>query len=357
MSKLVSSHKFAELDSLRGIAAMMVVFQHMWEMNHDSDARLKPWLFFCAGHEAVILFFVLSGFALAHQLRNFSIENYPKFVAKRFLRIYPTYYIAIGFSAILLYLISKYLPSSLGGNGLTRWFYIWSSTSFDKELFISSITLLSHLGNSLLVAVWSLFYEVWISLIFPFALFFLWQSKLFIRIVSMSIFSGISYYLWQYGQFIDNQWQAIVYYSWYFVFGAFLYYMHDKLSIFANIWVLFVGLLCYFSNYILFGKINDRFSHQLIIGFGSFIILLNGIHNEVFKNVLRSPLLKFYGKISYSLYLFHLPILYALSYIILRNYDIWLVKILVIPITTLFAYVNFQMCERPFINMAKKYFS
>ena len=60
------THKFAALDSLRGLAALMVVFQHFWEMNHASDDRLRPWWFFCAGHEAVIFFFVLSGFLITY---------------------------------------------------------------------------------------------------------------------------------------------------------------------------------------------------------------------------------------------------------------------------------------------------
>ncbi|MDD3265994.1 MAG: acyltransferase [Burkholderiales bacterium] len=355
MSNLSIPHKFTDLDSLRGIAALMVIFQHMWEMDNISDARLKPWLFFCAGHEAVILFFVLSGFALTHQLRNFSISEYPKFVVRRFLRIYPVYYVALSFSAISLYVISKYIPNVLAEHNLTKWFYIWSSTSFDKELFISSFTLISHQGNSLIVAVWSLFYEMWISLIFPIILFLLWRSKIFISGLSIVTLFVVSYCLWKQGQFIDNQWQSIIYYLWYFILGATLYYIHDKVYNFANMWVLFIGLAFYFSNYILFGLIHDRMIHEIIVALGSFIILLNGIHNDVFKNILRSPILKFYGKISYSLYLFHLPVLYVLSYTILRNHDILLVKLLLIPVATLFAWGGFHLCEQPFINVARKY--
>ena len=79
-----STHKFAALDSLRGIAALMVIFHHFWEMNHPSDDRLRPWLFFCAGHEAVIFFFVLSGFVLSNQLRNFKFLETSKKSLKSF---------------------------------------------------------------------------------------------------------------------------------------------------------------------------------------------------------------------------------------------------------------------------------
>lgn len=103
-----AKHKFHALDSLRGIAAIMVILQHFWEMNHASDARLKPWLFFYAGHEAVILFFVLSGFVLSYQLREFRWTEYSLFVWKRIRRIYPAYYASILFSCLLLILI-RYL--------------------------------------------------------------------------------------------------------------------------------------------------------------------------------------------------------------------------------------------------------
>jgi hypothetical protein len=95
-----------ELDSLRGIAALTVMFGHVL-MSYPAfcDASgsgslswwremllYSPLRVFWAGHEAVIFFFILSGFVLA--LPFFSprgMPPYPLYLVKRVLRIYPPY--------------------------------------------------------------------------------------------------------------------------------------------------------------------------------------------------------------------------------------------------------------------------
>ena len=350
-----SAHKYQALDSLRGIAALMVVFQHFWEMSNPSNARLKPWLFFCAGHEAVILFFVLSGFVLSHQLRNFKFKQYPQFILRRILRIYPAYYIALACSAILLIYISRYHPATLAQYGLTPWFYIWSSTNFDTPMWIGSLSLISHQGNSLDVATWSLFYEMWLSLAFPLIIFGFIHSKALLRTISLSLIIGISYYFWRYGNLLDNQWQSIVYYSWYFICGMYLYYYHQRLKFSASWLGLLIGCALYFSNYLLFGKIASRMLHELLIAGGSCLIMINCLYFTPLKWLLDTMLFRFYGKISYSLYLFHLPVLYALSYLYLPHGSLWIIKLLTLVVSTLIAWGSYIFVEQFFIEFAKKH--
>lgn len=349
----LAKHKYLALDSLRGIAAVMVIFQHFWEINHPSDARLKPWLFFCAGHEAVILFFVLSGFVLSHQLRNFRLNNYGEFVMRRILRIYPAYYAALLFSAVLLYFFQHYYPSSLDGHGLTRWFYIWSSTVFDKPLIINSVLLITHNGSSLNVAIWSLYFEMWISLLFPFVMLGLWRSGLVIRILLAAVLLYISWQFFKTGNWIDDQWQAISYYLWYFIVGSVLYFSHDKLKFISGYLSLVIGIGLYFINYLVFGNITSRLEHEMILAIGCFLILLNGIHLHSFRGFLQRSLFQFYGKISYSLYLFHLPVLYGLSYWLLRDYNLSLVKVATFVVATLLAWASYVSIELGGIRLAK----
>lgn len=366
---MTQTHKYTALDSLRGIAALMVVFQHFWEMNHVSEDRLKPWLFFCAGHEAVILFFVLSGFVLTHQLNNYQLCDYHKFVLRRVFRIYPAYYFAILASAVSLIIISQKYPSDLAGYGLTNWFYIWSSTHFDNNLLWSSITLISHQGNSLDVATWSLFYEMWISFLFPFALYLLWHKNHIVRVSSIIILFGISYYFWKQNTWLDNSWQAISYYLWYFLLGVVLYFYNQKLKFVANNLYLLLGVGLYFSNYLLYGVIHDRFIHEVIIAVGCFIILQNAIHHKKFQHLINSKITLFYGKISYSLYLLHLPILYTLSYLILHhaprsyyhdafssisNSYILITKMLTFFLASTLSWLVYRYIEMPAIKFAKQ---
>lgn len=349
-------HKFAALDSLRGLAALMVVFQHFWEMDHLSDDRLRPWWFFCAGHEAVIFFFVLSGFVLSNQLRNFKFSEYGQFILKRFFRIYPAYYAAILASAGLLIFIKSYFPSSLDGYGLTSWFYVWSQTAFDKTMLLGSLSILYHEGNSLDVVTWSLFYEVWLSLAFPLILLAFWRLHTLVNLFATLLLIGLSYYFWAHGDLLGNSWQSLLYYSWYFLLGLLLFRYHERIKFLAGPWWLIFGVVLYFSNFVLFGKISSRLAHEIIIALGSSLILLSGLHNKGFKGVLNWLPCRFYGKISYSLYLFHLPILYTLSYLLLEHHSVVLVKIATLVIATLLATSSYYLIELTSINFIKSYF-
>jgi peptidoglycan/LPS O-acetylase OafA/YrhL len=348
----LGEHKFAALDSLRGIAALMVIMQHLWEINHPSELRLKPWLWFCAGHEAVIFFFVLSGFVLSHQLRNFQRAEYWQFVIKRIARIYPAYYLSLILAAGFLWATRVWHPGSLAGLGLTPWFYIWAHTSFDQTMLVGSLSLVLHEGNSLNVATWSLFYEMWLSLLFPFILSII-NSRLWVKVMSSLSLCGVSYYLWYAAALLDNPWQSIIYYSWYFIAGSLVYRHYPRLISLATPGWLGLALLLYFSNFILSGALTSRLLHEIIVAVASVLVLANGIHNPQFKQFLAWWPWRFYGKISYSLYLLHLPVLYALAYWYLPGHNMISLKVLVVVITTGLATLSYWWVELPLLNFAK----
>ena len=87
---------FRTLDGLRGIAAIAVAFRHI------PDNAIATWT--PESYLAVDLFFILSGFVLAHAYRErlASGMTFADFVAARLIRLYPLYIIA---SAITLALV------------------------------------------------------------------------------------------------------------------------------------------------------------------------------------------------------------------------------------------------------------
>ena len=85
---------------LRGLAALMVVFHHA--RNSVSGALALPEF----GAAGVDVFFVISGFVMAHTTRNIVDENLGQrlrgaadFLSKRFLRVVPLYWIALIWTA------------------------------------------------------------------------------------------------------------------------------------------------------------------------------------------------------------------------------------------------------------------
>lgn len=346
-------HKFAGLDSLRGIAALMVVFQHFWEMNHISDDRLRPWFFYCAGHEAVILFFVLSGFVLSHQLRNFCWQEYPKFFLKRIIRIYPPYYMAMIVSITTLLLISNFYRSALPGLGLKDWFYIWSQTTFDSTLWRGLVTILGHCGSSLNLSVWTLFYEMWLFLLFPVVWYILCARIKLFGFLFLLVLGSVNYYLWSLRVLLQNDWAGIVYYLWYFIIGMLIYQNLNFCEKLSKNWWFVLAVTLYFSNYLFFGKITSRLLHEIIVAAGSSLIIINVIKNNTTKVVLANSVIRFYGRISYSLYLFHLPVLYAISYLYAEKIGLGAVKLVTLVIVTIIAQLNFYFVETRFCNWLK----
>lgn len=85
--------RLLELDALRGIAALMVVLFHF------TMDRPEMYLGFKYGVTGVDFFFIISGFVIFLTLSN--TKNWQDFVVSRFSRLYPTYWAAVTFTAIM----------------------------------------------------------------------------------------------------------------------------------------------------------------------------------------------------------------------------------------------------------------
>src|ERR1700760_1539755 len=88
------SERFAALDGLRGVAAIVVVIWHLF----DTGQPPVP-----SGYLAVDLFFMLSGFVLAFAYGDRLKADYPVvrgFLVQRFIRLWPLYLagLAVGVS-------------------------------------------------------------------------------------------------------------------------------------------------------------------------------------------------------------------------------------------------------------------
>lgn len=120
------------------------------------------------GTEFVILFFVLSGFSIAHSLRV--RPRLKDFYLRRIIRLYPVYIVALSW-AIAVFLITKNWRPDFYSN--TYDFITFNELAKMNDFLSPKILLgnLFYLPNGILVSpFWSLTYEVIFYLLAPFVL-------------------------------------------------------------------------------------------------------------------------------------------------------------------------------------------
>ena len=139
------------LDIIRLFASLLVVLYHSANI-YDPGGFL-----FTLGHEAVVIFFVLSGYVIAY-ISDTKEKKLKDYAASRVARIY-----SVALPAILLTMLVDQLGFSINlaayPEGYQAWDHAWiralSSLFFLNEFWLVSIQSFSNLPY------WSLNYEVW----------------------------------------------------------------------------------------------------------------------------------------------------------------------------------------------------
>lgn len=87
------------LDTLRAVAALMVVFSHFAERTPLHD--LTIFRYFTPGQFGVVVFFMLSGFVIPYSLKE-GPAAVLRFSISRFFRLYPAYWVSVGLAAFAI---------------------------------------------------------------------------------------------------------------------------------------------------------------------------------------------------------------------------------------------------------------
>lgn len=120
------SQRFVFVDALRGLAAMWVLLFHTFESKHmaNLEQSLPEWTaqFFHTGHMGVIIFFVLSGFVIAHSVDRSRVgARYAGwFMLRRAVRLDPPYWASI----LVIILFSRHVPRPSALAVLAHMFYL-----------------------------------------------------------------------------------------------------------------------------------------------------------------------------------------------------------------------------------------
>lgn len=382
--------RYKELDSIRGLASLSVVFHHcllafpVFYLAHFHQPLDFKWYsntplhLFWAGHEAVILFFVLSGFVLALPFLNREISGYFSYIVRRVCRIYIPYIVSILISIALLNIIGK---TDIAG--LSDWFKRMWDTPLNMKMIIKYLLMTGENTHNLNTVTWSLIHELRISLIFPFIMILVikwdWKKTLVLSLSTSVIFMilldklsmefmyhvNVSYWL--------KSMSVTFYYCAFFIIGAtFAKYREvikdytDKISGKGKILLSVSALFFYLSEWLIPGiglhKYHGSYlkTTGLTIGIDlgiafSVLLLFSLIFSSMkLRIILTHSYLLFLGKISFSLYLIH-PIV-LLSFVYLMNGLIPLsTLIIIVPIVSIIlSGFMYKYVELPSITLGKR---
>jgi len=365
----------AGLDGIRAVAFLIVFFFH---------TRNLPF-----GWLGVQLFFVLSGFLITDILLRMKEklprrEFFIKFYGRRFLRIFPLYYFYLALLTALIFLLPlidlKGIRPELGKSFLNQiWvslFYLFDF--FHASSFFERSRFFTHLWS---LSVEEQFYFVWPLLIF------LTPREKFKQLCLTSIGLGFIFrlaitliYRAQLFPFLLSDPQQAVNVLPFshldaFAFGAYISRFEiprPRLQLAAlAIVVPAIGLL---TDFIKKGTLTFALGYDLpMTGFYKEVwgyTLLNYlfavlIYNVARKNFLTGILelapLRYLGKISYGLYVYHYGII-AITVALFRKYDLDYslrspqMFVVSFGATLLIAAISFYLLERPVINLKDKIF-
>ena len=122
---------YAQLDGLRGVAILLVMFYHFILPHENANSHTANWLpqLLHCGWIGVDLFFVLSGFLITGILvgTRGSPHYFRNFLARRFLRIWPLYYLSL---VVLLVMLPMLVPASAALQSMQQkqaWFWLYGA--------------------------------------------------------------------------------------------------------------------------------------------------------------------------------------------------------------------------------------
>jgi peptidoglycan/LPS O-acetylase OafA/YrhL len=311
---IIKENRIEYLDSLRGLAAISVVFSH-FVLAYELDTRSKllnfsPFHIFYDGFAAVTFFFVLSGYVLTLSLKNKGDLVLGSFYLKRIFRIMPAYLFTLCIS-LVFYFFYKVIHTNPDSS-------LWINSFWGKPLdfanFVKQIIFIlpSNGFAELNCQNWSLKVEMQFSFLIPFLYLIYRYTNFFFFFILNLVF----YFFFNFPIYIFH-----------FSLGITLAMNQDYiLETFSNlknkynIILLCIGILMYTYRYTIpwyyyyFARekstiLSDDNLIWFISGVGSFLLLLYSFTSPKIQKALQLSFFKFIGKISYTIYLTHLIVI------------------------------------------------
>jgi len=296
------------LDGIRGIAALLVLWAHFPTIEgglalsyFQQSSRI-----FYSGYLGVDIFFALSGFLITRILLREKSEgrlSFKRFYWKRTVRIFPLYYLVICLVGLLI-----------------SWENLGWSAAYISNYYFSFDSVPNALRHTWSLCVEEHFYLFWPLLI---SMVSISNARTFITYVLpiAAVLSAMAALLLsEHGAALVNKATHIRVLT--ISLGALLAFYESsfpvmgkkhQLLLFTLMILMFAGLA---SSHLFIDVRLMTFNRYVMSACSSisFLALILVIQSQAPKNMfvgfLHNPFFTFFGKISYGVYLYHLPILY-----------------------------------------------
>jgi len=362
------------LDGLRAIAILLVFATH-------SDLLEIGWV-------GVQLFFVLSGFLITGILLDMKAslparEYFTKFYGRRFLRIFPLYYFYLALMAVVAYglMLADYRPKYMQvffdqvGYAV---FYVYDL--FYRVPWFQPSQFLDHF--------WSLSVEEQFYILWPLLLLFFPRKNLknlfILFIILGTVFRIAMYVVYLSGSslWVFREPFGLVIYSWpfshldAFAFGAYIssyriQYPKRQLLVLA----LLIPIIGFTTTYLATGSIGliSALGYDLPLTLGYKFIWVNTLlnyffavliycvaHENLLTRFLEMPWLRYLGKISYGMYVYHLPLIWFAERFFEERLQgdmaIWSRAAVSLFATILVSTLSYYLLEKPILNLKDRFF-
>jgi len=342
-----SDRRIYELDALRGVAGLMVVFSHYFgEVTHGVKGTLFGWV-------GVDIFFVLSGFLIGKLIleKKDCMNFFSVFYVRRFWRIVPSYMITLVVVAALLLIVPATWADA--DHPLPLWTYF-------TFLQIFPMATTGSVGVHWLSPTWTLAVEEHFYLVVPALIVFTPRRYLAnVLLAGVPIALALRIAVFHY-EMLPQMW-ALVFLPFradVLIFGLLAALALQSDSIKWDRYLLWIRLVPLVA---LLATLSTRLMSEALfqicsplfmgIGIASFILVLvlGAPEAERFK----SRLLQQIGDNTYSLYLVHMPVLGLMHGLILGTRpDVetgaqWAVTLASLPVTAIVSYLMTRYVEMP----------
>ena len=395
--------RYNELDSLRGLAAVTVVFGHIaalvfaapiiagsgWtHWRHILELLNRtPLTVAMSGGAAVRFFFVLSGFVLMLPYLRHKDNPYAPYLVKRICRIYLPYLAAVAIAVIGNAVLGGHPLPGFGGSANETW-----SVPVSTNVVLQHIAMLGIFPTARFNTVlWSLVQEMRISIFYPLialAILRLSARALLALVLAVEAFVAALPLFFVHIDMGLASFPAMLHWSNMFILGAFLALRREQVRTWMSSlrpWqkasIAIVTFLFYsmgiktvwgaqFQNHIVAHVTrlpfvarwaNPDFMSYIVIwlgdwiaAFGAAIAICFALTDRRTKAVLNHSLVLWTGRASYSLYLVHATVLFALAYALIGTRYVYLLAPLYFLLTILATAAFYRGVEVPTMNLGRE---